>query len=113
VGSGRAQATGLAIDSGTGPFNLLAFTTAIPGTFGNAGRDTIPGPSSFGLNLSFGRSFKVIDERKRIEFRVDSSNTLNHVNITGYYTTVNAVNYGLPSNAGGTRSLTATLRLRF
>jgi hypothetical protein len=113
VGSGRAEATGLAIDSGTGPFNLLAFTTAAPGTFGNAGRDTIPGPSSFGLNLSFGRSFKVIDERKRVEFRVDSTNTLNHVNITGFYTTVNAVNYGLPSNAGGMRSLTATMRLRF
>jgi hypothetical protein len=113
VGSGRAQATGLPIDAGTGLFNLLAFTTPVPGTFGNAGRDTIPGPSSFGLNLSFGRSFKVIDERKRIEFRVDSTNVLNHVNLTGYYTTVNAVNYGLPSSAGAMRSLTATMRLRF
>ena len=113
VGSGRAQATGLSIDSGSGPFNLLAFTTPAPGTFGNAGRDTIPGPGSFGLNLSFGRSFKVIDERKRIELRVDSTNTLNKVNITGYYTTVNATNYGLPSNVSGMRSLTATLRLRY
>lgn len=113
VGSGRAQATGLGVDAGSGPFNLLAFTTPAAGTYGNAGRDTIPGPSSFGLNLSFGRSFKVIDERKRIEFRVDSNNTLNHVNITGYYTTVNANNYGLPSNVSGMRSLTATMRLRF
>ena len=113
VGSGRAQATGLAIDSGSGPFNLLAFTTPASGTFGNAGRDTIPGPGLFNLNLSFGRSFKIIDERKRAEIRVDSSNTLNHINITNYYTTVNATNYGLPSNAGATRAITVTLRLRY
>jgi hypothetical protein len=113
IGSGRAQATGLAVDAGSGPFNLLAFTTPVPGTFGNAGRDTIPGPGLFNLNLSFGRSWKVIDERKRIEIRVDSSNTLNKVNITGYYTTVNATNYGLPSNVGSMRAVTATLRLRY
>jgi hypothetical protein len=113
VGSGRAQATGLPVESGSGPFNLLAFTTPVPGTFGNAGRDTIPGPSLFNLNLSFGRSWKIIDERKRVELRVDSSNTLNHINLTGYYTTVNATNYGLPSNVGATRAITATLRLRY
>ncbi len=113
VGTGRAEATGLPIESGTGPFNLLAFTTPAPGTFGNAGRDTIPGPGSFVLNLSFGRSWKVIDERKRVEIRVDSTNTLNKVNITGYYTTVNATNYGLPSNVSAMRAITATLRLRY
>jgi hypothetical protein len=113
IGTGRAQATGLPIDAGSGPFNLLAFTTPVPGTFGNAGRDTIPGPGLFTLGLSFGRSWKVIDDRKRVEFRVDSNNTLNKVNITGYYTTVNATNYGLLSNAGAMRSMTATLRLRF
>jgi trimeric autotransporter adhesin len=113
VGSGRANSTGLPVEDGGGPFNLLAFTTADPGTFGNAGRDTIPGPSLINLNLSFGRSWKIIDERKRIELRVDSTNTLNTVNLTGYYTTVNATNYGLPSNVGAMRAVTATLRLRY
>jgi trimeric autotransporter adhesin len=113
IGSGRAEATGLAIDSGSGPFNLLAFTTPAPGTLGNAGRDTIPGPSSFVVNFSFGRSFKVIDERKRVEIRVDSTNTLNQVNLSGFYTTVNATNYGLPSSVSNMRSITATLRLRY
>jgi trimeric autotransporter adhesin len=113
IGSGRANATGLPIDSGSGPFNLLAFTTPAPGTFGNAGRDTIPGPDLYTVNLSFGRSWKVIDERKRVELRVDSTNTLNKVNLTGYYTTINAINYGLPSNVGAMRAITATLRLRY
>lgn len=38
IGSGRAQATGLPVDSGSGFFNLLAFTTPPPGQYGNAGR---------------------------------------------------------------------------
>jgi trimeric autotransporter adhesin len=113
VGSGRANATGLGIDSGTGPFNLLAFTLPASGQYGNAGRNTIPGPGLFNINFSFGRAFKVIDERKRIEFRVDSSNPLNKVNISSYYTIVNATNYGLPSSVGSMRSLTAVVRFRF
>lgn len=113
IGSGRAQATGQPIDSGSGQFNLAAFTSPVSGTFGNAGRDTIPGPGLFNINLSFGRSFKIIDERKRIEFRVDSTNSLNKVNISGYYTTINATNYGLASAVGGMRAITATVRLRF
>jgi hypothetical protein len=43
AGSTRAEATGLAINSSNYPpyFNPLAFTTPLPGEFGNAGRDTI------------------------------------------------------------------------
>jgi trimeric autotransporter adhesin len=113
VGSGRANATGLDINSGTGQFNLLAFTLPASGQYGNAGRNTIPGPGLFNINFSFGRAFKVIDERKRIEFRVDSNNPLNKVNISSYYTIVNATNYGLPSSVGSMRSLTAVVRFRF
>ena len=43
VGSGRAQATGLPIETGMGFFNPLAFTVPVAGTLGNAARDTIPG----------------------------------------------------------------------
>jgi len=38
-----ADATGLPINAGSGPFNLLAFTVPATGQYGNAGRDTIPG----------------------------------------------------------------------
>jgi trimeric autotransporter adhesin len=112
VGSSRAQATGLPVDSGAGFFNLLAFTTPPPGQYGNAGRNTIPGPGLFQLNLSLQRTIQVA-ERLRIQIRVDSTNFTNHVNITNFGTVVNSINYGVPSSAAGMRTLSATLRFNF
>jgi len=112
TGSGRAEATGLPIDRGSGLFNLNAFTTPPVGSYGNAGRNTIPGPGTFTVNLAFARSFSLA-ERRRIEFRLETTNLLNHVNYTNYYTVVNAVNYGLPSAAAGMRTMQGVVRLRF
>jgi hypothetical protein len=113
TGSERAQATGQPIDSSSGFFNLNAFTVPAPGTYGNAGRNTIPGPGLFNLNIAFGRSFPLGERRRSIEFRVESNNVLNHVNYTNLYTVVNAVNYGLPSAAGAMRTMDVVVRLRF
>ena len=82
------------------------------GTFGDAGRDTIPGIANFTLTASLFRSFR-LDEKRRIEFRIDTTNPINHVNITGINTTVGSIQYGLPVQAGGMRTMTATVRLRF
>lgn len=112
TGSGRAEATGLPIDRGSGLFNLNAFTTPPVGSYGNAGRNTIPGPGTFTVNLALARSFNLA-ERRRIEFRIETTNLLNHVNYTNYYTVVNAVNYGLPSAAAGMRTMQGVVRLRF
>jgi hypothetical protein len=111
VGSGRADATGLPI-SGDEFFNLEAFTVPSVGTYGNAGRNTIPGPGMFSLNMAFARSFN-LSERRRIEFRIETNNLLNNVNYTNLYTVVNATDYGLPSSAGAMRTAQAVLRLRF
>jgi len=113
VGSGRAEATGESINSSTGFFNLAAFTVPPLGAFGNAGRNTIPGPDNVALNLTFGRSFQIGESRRRLEFRIEGNNVLNHVNYTNIYTVVNATNYGLPSAAASMRTLDAVLRFRF
>jgi hypothetical protein len=113
VGSGRADATGIPEASGSGYFNVLAFTVPTGGGFGDAGRNTIIGPGTFSMNLGISRSFRLGDDRRRLEFRVDSTNFTNHVNITGIGTVVNAVDYGLATAAGGMRSITTSLRLRF
>ena len=47
TGNARAQATGLPVTAGSGFFNTAAFTIPATGTFGNAGRDTIPGIAEF------------------------------------------------------------------
>jgi hypothetical protein len=112
VGSGRAQATGLPVETGSGFFNLDAFIAPPPGVYGDAGRNTIPGPGLVNLNLAIARSFNLA-ERRRLEFRVEANNVFNHVNYTDLYTVVNAVNYGLPSAAAPMRTLQAVVRFRF
>jgi hypothetical protein len=112
-GNSRAEATGLPVTNGSGYFNPLAFTTPATGTFGDAGRDTIPGIPNFSMNASFFRSFR-LDDKRRIEFRIDSTNPINHPYVTGINTTVNSIEqYGLPVRAGAMRSMTATVRIRF
>ena len=111
-GTGRAEATGLAIDAGNYPyFNLAAFTTPFAGTYGNAGRDTIPGPIIPTFNLSLNRSFRIRESRKQIQLRLSANNAFNHVVITGFGTTINSTTYGLATAASSTR--TASLLLRF
>jgi hypothetical protein len=110
-GTTRAQATGAGVEGGNF-FNLGAFTTPPAGTLGNAGRNTIPGIARWNLNASFGRSFN-ITERRRVEFRVESSNTLNHPNVVGINTVVNGANYGLITGVSGMRNVSAVVRLRF
>ena len=112
IGSGRAEATGAPIDSGSGFFNLAAFATPASGTFGDAGRNTIPGPGTVSLNSALARSFTMA-ERRRIEFRIEANNLFNHVNYTNFYTVVNAINYGYPSAASSMRTIQAVVRLRF
>jgi hypothetical protein len=109
----RADATGLPINAGSGYFNLAAFAVTPAGAYGTAGRDTITGPGAVTVNLSLSRSINLHSERRRLEFRVDSTNFLNHPNPTGLVTVVNSTQYGLISSAGPMRTLSATVRLRF
>ena len=112
IGSGRAEATGLPVNSGSGFFNLAAFTTPLPGQYGDAGRNTIIGPGAFSMNLSLQRNI-TLRERLRLQLRFEANNVTNHVNITSIGTVVNSLTYGAPLSAGGMRSLSATLRLNF
>ncbi len=113
VGNGRADATGLPVGTGTGFFNPLAFTIPAAGRFGNAGRNTIPGPGALIMNLALGRNIPFGDTRRGMDIRLEANNLLNGVNVTRFGTVVNAINYGLPVNVGNMRRLEATIRVRF
>ncbi len=115
VGSGRADSSGAAAAAGAGErfFNLDAFVVPPPGRFGNAGRNTVPGPGLFMLNLSLGRSFRLGEGRRWLEFRLESNNFTNHVNYTRLETVVNSLNYGLATQTAPMRAMTAWLRYRF
>jgi len=67
-------------------FNTDAFSTPKPYTFGNAGRNTIPGPGNIVFDLALNRRFAV-RERQAIQFRAGFFNAFNHPNfgIPGQY----------------------------
>jgi len=109
----RADATGEPVETGSGFFNTAAFTAPPLGEFGNAGRNTIPGPNLVSLNAALARSFQFGDTRRRLEFRAEANNVLNQVNYTNFGTVVGSFNYGLPVAASAMRTLDIVMRFRF
>ncbi|MBI4907135.1 MAG: carboxypeptidase regulatory-like domain-containing protein [Acidobacteria bacterium] len=108
----RASATGLAIDAPGMLFNTAAFTAAPNGEWGNAGRNTIPGPTVFMLNGSLGRVVR-FGERRSADFQAQVQNALNRVTITQWGTVFGSSTYGLATGAAQMRRITLSVRLRF
>jgi hypothetical protein len=113
-GNFRAEATGESVDSGAFPFfNENAFVAPPAGQYGNAGRNTIPGPALISLSGALNRAWRFGDTRRQLQLRLSANNVLNHVQITQFGTTVNSATYGLPTAASGTRTVTLNLRFGF
>jgi trimeric autotransporter adhesin len=114
TGTIRPDYTGASPYASSGPYGLnpAAYSAPLPGQWGNAGRNSITGPSQFTLNASLGRTFRLSD-RLNLDLRVDSVNPLNRVTFTAWNTTVNNVQFGFPVAANTMRSLQTTMRLRF
>jgi outer membrane receptor protein involved in Fe transport len=94
-------------------FNTNAFSNPAPYTYGNAGRDTIPGPGNEVIDLSLHRRIRIA-ERAGLELRVESFNTLNHPNwgIPGPYPDLGPF-FGAIFSAGDPRRLQFGARLDF
>jgi hypothetical protein len=91
--------------------NSAAYAAPALGQWGNAGRDSITGPSQFALIASLARVFRLTD-RLNLDVRVDGTNILNHVVFGSYITQLNP-QFGLPSSPNAMRSMLTTVRLRF
>jgi len=92
--------------------NPAAYTAPTAGQWGNAGRNSITGPGQLSFNASLARTFR-LTKRFNLDFRIDSTNLLNHVVFTSYNTTITSSQFGAPAAANTMRSLQATTRLRF
>ena len=92
--------------------NAAAYTAPAAGQWGTAGRDSITGPGQFSLDSSLERTFRPSTKFNLIA-RVDATNVLNHAVFTGWITTVNSTQFGVPVSANAMRSLQTTVRLRF
>jgi hypothetical protein len=114
TGSIRPDLTGAPLHA-TPPglfLNPAAYTAPLPGQWGNAGRNSIIGPAQFSLNGSIGRTF-FLDRRLNLDWRMDSTNLLNHVIFTSWNTVINSAQFGLPSASNPMRSLRTALNMRF
>ena len=94
-------------------YNTGAFSTPAPNTFGNAGRDILPGPGNAVVDVALHRRFTVM-EHKTIEFRAEAFNLLNHPNIgiPGPYPDFGPF-FGKAFSAGDPRRMQFALRFDF
>ncbi len=88
-------------------FNPSAFIQPLPGTYGNAGRNTLPGPSIIETDISAAKKF-FISERVGLQFRGEIFNLFNHTNFNTPNPVVYAAATGGPSPTAGVITSTAT-----
>ena len=94
-------------------FNTNAFSSPAPFTFGNAGRDILPGPGNAVVDAALHRRF-VLEEGKSVELRAETFNLLNHPNfgIPGPYPDFGPF-FGKAFSAGQPRRMQFALRFDF
>jgi trimeric autotransporter adhesin len=114
TGSIRPDYTGAPLYASTdGRFlNPAAYAAPASGHWGNAGRDSITGPSQLVLNASLGRTFRLSD-RVSLDFRLDATNAINHVTYPSWNTNITSAQFGLPAIANPMRSIQTVFRARF
>ena len=93
-------------------FNTSAFSLPAPGTYGNAGRNTIIGPGSWLFNLVLSKNFPLRGSMG-LEARAEADNVFNHPNYSGIDTTVNSPTYGEVVSAASMRKMILSLHYRF
>ena len=114
TGTIRPDTTGAPalITRGNQHLNAGAFAAPSTGQWGPAGRNSITGPRQLTLDTSIARTFRPTG-RYFLDAKVAATNVLNHPVFTGWNTTVNSTQFGLPLNSNAMRSLETSLRLRF
>jgi hypothetical protein len=92
--------------------NAAAFVPNAPGTYGNAGYNSLIGPGYFDLDANLTRFFK-IGERHRLELRFEFFNALNHTNFNLPVSNLKSATFGSIQSAGDPRILQFALKYAF
>ena len=93
-------------------FNTGAFTLPAPGTFGDAGRNTITGPGSFLVNMSLGKNVSLA-ARRTLSLRIQANNVFNTPQLAAIDTVLNSPTFGQVVSVGPMRTIQLQARLRF
>jgi hypothetical protein len=92
--------------------NALAFAQPLPGTWGDAGRNSIRGPAQFSFDLSLARALR-IRPRLTLEWRLGATNVLNLVTFASINTVITSPQFGLPTRTNPMRRIHMTTTLKF
>ena len=113
-GSIRPDYTGAPLYDAPSGLNLnpAAYAAPAPGQWGNAGRNSITGPSQFSINASAQRTFR-LNDRFSATLQISSVNPLNHPTFPSWVTLVSSAQFGLPAGASPMRSVQTNLRVTF
>jgi hypothetical protein len=88
-------------------FSPLAFIQPLAGTYGNAGRNILEGPSLKQFDLALAKHW-FLSERVNLQFRSDFFNLFNHTNLNTPNPVVYAAATGGPSPTAGVITSTST-----
>ena len=89
-----------------------AFVPNALGTFGNAGYNSLIGPSFFDVDANLARSFQ-IREHQRFELRFEFFNLLNHTNLSNPVSAKNSSTFGKIQSAADPRILQFAAKFEF
>ena len=94
-------------------FNPLAFANPAAGKFGNQTRDLIRNPGDQQWDIALFKNFAMGGTRK-VQFRTEVFNFLNHPNLSGPNTDITNANFGRAiSKDGNRRDIQLALRFLF
>ena len=79
-------------------FNTAAFAQPAAGSFGTSGRNILRGPGVNNLDLAAFKNFE-LGKGTRVQFRLESFNTLNHTQFNGVSTNLTSANFGVVTSA--------------
>ncbi len=95
-------------------FKTAAFALPPPGQFGDAARNSIPGPGVVQFNMALAKGMQFgKDGERRLDARLETQNLFNHPNFLGLNTVVNSSTFGSVQSTKPMRTLDMSLRWRF
>jgi hypothetical protein len=113
AGTIRASTTDASISPAPGSFlDPAAYTSPAPGEWGTAGRNSARGPAQVSFDAGVGRSLPMRNGMT-LDWRVDATNVINHVNYTSVDALLGSPRFGLPDRASPMRKLRVSIRWRF
>jgi hypothetical protein len=93
-------------------FNTAAFSVPAAGTYGNAARNTIPGPGSYNINMALAKNFRLPSARM-INLRIQANNVFNLPVWGGVDSVLNSPTFGQVTSVRPMRSVQVLARVSF